>query len=135
MATAKKEGFDFLAWLKGAGGIIVTIVLASITLIYGLKSTVDRHEAQFVEVGKQFEKFNATLNRNYDDYAKNQKEETATREKMRESFQALFQGLVVNSERTKTQVESIGESLKNVTSKIDNIQLRQLGPDTMRTKR
>lgn len=112
-------------WIVDNSKMLVAIAAAVATFYFTVKFTLDKHEAQFAEVARTFEKFNKTLENNYSDYAKAQKEDALTRDKMREQFMNLFTQLSTSSVATGEQVKSISKQLDGVTTKIDSIQSGQ----------
>lgn len=132
-AVRKPPPFDWGVWARAYGVFGLTFVGVLVAFYFTTKFTLDKHEAQFAEVGKQFERFNNTLQKNYSDWAaatktevekseKNAKEERDVRERMREQFVALFTQLSTNSAGTNAEVKAISKILDGVTTKIDNIQ-------------
>lgn len=125
--------FDWGAWVRSFGVWVLGFVGVLVAFYFTTKFTLDKHEQQFAEVGRQFERFNQTLQKNYSDWAnatkleqekseKNAKEEREVRERMREQFMALFTQLSTSSAGTNAEVKAITKSLDNVTTKIDSIQ-------------
>lgn len=125
MASRKPPAIEWGAWVRSFGVWFLGLVGVLVTFYFTTKATLDRHEAQFTEIAKKFDGFTGTLKDNYSDYAKNQKEEAAAREKVREQFMALFGQLSTNSAAVNVKVESIGKALDGLTTKIDTIQQTQ----------
>lgn len=119
--VSKKPSIDWPAWVRAYGVFVLGLVGVLVAFYYTTKLTLDKHEAQFAEVNKTFEKFNTTLQKNYDNYAVNQKEEAVTRDKMREQFMTLFSQLSISTAGTNAEVKAIGKVLDGVTTKLDGL--------------
>src|SRR5882757_3648015 len=139
----KKKPFDIEAWSRTLVVPVLTILFVAVGFYWQQKSTtesfkltLDKHESQFKEVGNQFDKFNATLQKNYADWfaatkadsekaEKNTKEERDIREKMREQFMQTFRQFGQSAAAMRVQVDTISKQLDGVTNKIDSISTQQ----------
>jgi hypothetical protein len=104
---------------------IGSITVALVTFYFATKAELDEHTKQFVEIGKKFDQFNTTMVKNYDDYAKSQTGEKEARDKMREQFTTLFQGMATKLSNIDAQTAVQGERYNNLKSALDQIQSTQ----------
>jgi len=103
-----------MGWVKAVFAPVGALVAALVAFYFTTTATLNEHSRQFIEVKEQFNKFNNTLVKNYEDYAKNQKEEAAVRERQRERFETLFKDFGMNTAAMKVQVDGIVKSLDEV---------------------
>jgi hypothetical protein len=123
--VVRKKPFDWQSWFKSFGTMVIGFVGVLIAFYFTTTSTLKEHEKQFLEVGKKFDQFNSTLIKNYDDWAKTQKEVSEKAEKQREKFEGLFRDFGMNTAAVKVQVDTITKQLDSVTTKIDAVQATQ----------
>jgi len=116
---------SFGVWLIGLIGLLVTFYFTTKESLNEAGRTLARHEAQFVDIGKQFEKFNNTMIHNYEDWAKINKSDQEKADKMRENFLTQFTQFSVSTAGMKVQIENVSKQLDNVTNKLESIQRAQ----------
>ena len=122
MAGKKSHSIDWGVWVRSFGIMIVGFIGVLVAFYFTTKDTLSRHEAQFADINKTFEKFNTTMQRNYDDWAKVNKSDQEKAEKVREQFLASFTQFGINSAALKVQVDNVAKQLDAVTNKLDMIQ-------------
>lgn len=116
---------SFGVWLLGFVGLLVTFYFTTKESLNEASRTLTRHESQFADIGKQFEKFNGTMQHNYEDWAKINKADQDKAEKMRENFLTQFTQFSVSTAGLKVQVDNVAKQLDSVTNKLDSIQRAQ----------
>ena len=117
-----EHGIDWGAYARSFGAAALALIGVLAGFYFTTKETLDRHEKQFQSIGNQFEKFNNTLQRNYDDWAKIQKTDSDKAEKVREKFLETFNSFGAQSAAMKVQVDNVSKQLDAVTNKLDSIQ-------------
>jgi len=136
--TARKKNVtsskhqDPWEWVKLGFMPMIGLVGGLVAFYFYTNATLKEHEHQFAEVGKKFDQFNATLKQNYEDYAKNQKDEVSNRDKLREQFMSLINKQTETFASINKQLSSIdaqtavqGERYNNLKSQLDTIQTYQ----------
>lgn len=108
--------------LRSFGVFFFTFIGILITFYFTTKDTLNKHENNFVEIGKKFDGFNNTLQKNYEDWAKQNKADQEKAERVREQFLQTFTALSTSSVAMKVQVENVAKQLDAVTNKLDMIQ-------------
>lgn len=134
--TTRKKHVDWGSWIRSFGaaglalvGVIIAFYFTTTNQLNNTREVLNRHDSQFKSIGDQFEKFNGTLQRNYDDWAKQNKSDQEKAERVREQFINTLSTFGANSAALKVQVDSVAKQLDSVTNKLDMIQ------DTQRKQR
>jgi len=123
MARRKQEQhIDWGAYVRSFGAALLGFVGVLVAFYFTTKDTLNRHESNFAEIGKKFDNFNTTLQRNYDDWAKQDNSNQDKAERVREQFIASFNQFGIASAAMKVQVDSVAKQLDAVTNKLDAIQ-------------
>jgi hypothetical protein len=128
----KKSGFDIGDWFGKNLALIVSVAGMLIAFYFTTRETLNRHEAQFVEVAKKFDQFNTTQNVNFEKYSINQKEEKLAADKAREAIQAAVNSLTTGQAAGNVKIETINKTIDNVLNKLDVIQSNQKLPTASR---
>jgi len=118
----KESHVDWAAWVRSFGAAILGFFGVLIAFYFTTKDTLNRHESNFIEIGKKFDSFNGTLQRNYDDWAKTNKNDQEKAERVREQFIASFNQFGIASAAMKVQVDNVSKQLEAITNKLDSVQ-------------
>ena len=118
----RKSHVDWAAWIRSFGAAGLAFIGILIAFYFTTKDTLNRHESNFVEIGKKFDSFNGTLQRNYDDWAKQNKNDQEKAERVREQFIASFNQFGIASAAMKVQVDNVSKQLEAITNKLDSVQ-------------
>lgn len=123
MPRRKSDSFGWV-WdgLRSFGVFFFTFIGILITFYFTTKDTLNKHESNFVEIGKKFDGFNNTLQKNYEDWAKQNRADQEKADRIREQFLQTFNMLGTSNAAMKVQVENVAKQLDSVTNKLDMIQ-------------
>lgn len=131
---------DWGVWFRSFGvwlfGTIISVAGLATAFYFTTKFTLQEHEKNFVEIGKKFDGFQATLKDNYERWAAankseiekaelRAKEERDLRDKMREEFRTTFTNFATATTATRVQVDTITKQLDGLANKLDGITERQ----------
>src|SRR5262245_48480305 len=122
---SRRGQVDWASWIKSFGAAGLGFVAVLIAFYFTTKDTLNRHEHNFVEIGKKFDGFSGQLQKNYDDWAKVNKADQEKADRIREQFLATFTTLSTASAAVKVQVDNVATQLDKVTTKLDAIQNTQ----------
>jgi hypothetical protein len=132
VTTRKKASFDFGEWAQKNLALILSVAGMLVAFYFTTQATLNRHEAQFVEVAKKFDLFNVTQERNFATYAANQKEEKNSADKAREALLSVVNTLSTGQAAGTVKIETITKTLDGVVQKLDVIQSNQKQPISTR---
>src|SRR6185369_958091 len=118
----KESHVDWAAWVRSFGAAGLAFIGILVAFYFTTKDKLDNHERNFTEIGKKFDSFNATLQRNYDDWAKQNKNDQEKAERVREQFIASFNQFGIASAAMKVQVDNVSKQLEAITNKLDSVQ-------------
>lgn len=113
---------DWGAWVRSFGAAGLAFLGVLIAFYFTTKDTLNRHEAEFVNIGKKFDGFSNILQKNYDDWAKQNRADQEKADKVREQFLTQFTQWGINNAALKVQVENTAKQLDAVINKLDMIQ-------------
>lgn len=118
----RKNMLDWGDLFRQFGVMIVGAIVVLMGFYFTTNNTLQRHDGQFIEIAKKFDGFNMTLQKNYDDWAKQNKADQEKADRIREQFLQTFNTLGNTSVALKVQVENVAKQLDSVTNKLDMIQ-------------
>lgn len=118
----KAKSVDWGAYVRAFGAAALTFLGVLVAFYFTTKDTLNRHEGNFIEIGKKFDGFSNVLQKNYDDWSKQNKADQEKADKLREQFLTQFTQFGINNAALKVQVENTAKQLDSVINKLDMIQ-------------
>ena len=118
----RKNVLDWGDLFRQFGVMIVGAIVVLMGFYFTTNSTLQRHDGQFVEIAKKFDGFNTTLQKNYEDWARQNKADQEKADRVREQFLQTFNTMGQSSAALKVQVDNTSKQLDAVINKLDMIQ-------------